>query len=78
MERLHVICNLRSNWGLDLNGYSDTDNSFKYLHITEQTITEAFADFFKYLLKSGLVYTKEETLMEIRNGIGFLIRCDEE
>lgn len=68
----HVICNLRSNWGLDFNDYSNTNNSFNYLHITEQTITEAFADFFKYLMESGFVYTKEETLMEIRNGINFL------
>ena len=73
----HVICNLRSDWGLDFNGYSENDNTFKYLHITEQTITEAFADFFKYVMESGLVYTKEETLMEIRNGIGFLNRSEE-
>ena len=56
----HVICNLRSNWGLDFNGYSENDNTFKYLHITEQTITEAFADFLNMLWNLGWCIQKRK------------------
>lgn len=68
----HLICNLRNNWGLDFSGFDDTGMRFRYIHIQEHTIREAFEDFFHYLLDSDLVYSKQETLTEITHAIGEL------
>ncbi len=65
----HLKCNLRSNWGLDFSGFDESGKHFRYIHIQEHTIREAFEDFFQYLLDSELVYSKKETLDEILNGI---------
>lgn len=68
----HLTCTLRNNWGIDFNGFDSSGGFFRYIHITEHTILEAFEDFFQYILDSKLIYTKEETLSEIRTGINYL------
>lgn len=65
-------CTLRNDWGLDFSSFDHSGEYFRYIHIAEQTISGAFEDFFLYLLESELLYTKEETLSQIRNGISYL------
>lgn len=63
----HILCTLRSNYGLDFSGFDSSGQRFSYIRIKEHTILDAFEDFFQYLLKSSSLFTKKETLAEIKN-----------
>lgn len=65
----HLACVIRGNAGVEFCHFAQDPSSFKHIHIREHTILDAFEDFFQYALKSPLVYTREETLYEIRQVI---------
>ena len=70
----NLTCVLHENKGLDFSGFAGTGNSYNYIHIEEQSLLEAFADFFQYLVTSPLVCSQEDTLAFIRQCIDSLER----
>lgn len=65
----HLICLLHRNTGLDFSYFSQTGDHYSYLRIEEPSLLEAFEDFFRYILDSPMVNSKEETLAAIQECI---------
>lgn len=64
-----LACIIRDNIGVEFCHVSQEPNGFKHVHIREHTILDAFEDFFQYVMESSLVYTREETIVEIERSI---------
>lgn len=65
----NLTCILHENKGLDFSGFPGSSKSCSYIHIEEQSLLEAFSDFFQYLAASPLVCSQEDTLAFIRQCI---------
>lgn len=63
----HLCFAIRKGHSIDFNGYDPHDINMNYIHITEPGILDAFEDFYESLKTSNLIYSKEETLIEIEN-----------
>lgn len=61
----HLSFVMREEYGIAFSHYDSQGTRFQQIRITEPSILEAFEDFYDYLCKSNLVYTKEDTLKEI-------------
>ncbi len=70
----NLTCILHEDKGLDFSGFAGIGKSYNYIHIEEQSLLEAFSDFFQYLVTSSLVYSLEDTLAFIRQCIDYLNR----
>lgn len=68
----HLTCILHENKGLDFSGFANNCSSYNYIHIEEQSLLEAFSDFFQYLVTSPLVCSQGDTLAFIRQCIDSL------
>lgn len=66
----HLTCGLHPNRGIEFWGFAT--GSGNYIHLTEQTLLEAFSDFFHYLSFTPYVYSKDDTLNFIRQCIDSL------
>ena len=60
-----LTCIVRENSDVEFCYFNQNLLSFKNLQIKERTILDAFEDFFRYALEHSIVYTHEETLLEI-------------
>lgn len=63
-----VAISVNANWGIDFFIY-DNEKQCRYLHISEATLSNAFADFISEISNTALVYSKEKTLEILNNYI---------
>ena len=68
-----LSCIIRDNIGVEFCHIGQEPASFKHIHIREHTILDAFEDFLQYVMESTLVYSREETIVEIERSIQILM-----
>lgn len=61
----HLGFAISKKGGLDFSRRISQSSGFQHIYIREPGILDAFEDFYDYLCKSNLVYSKEQTLKEI-------------